>query len=385
LPIKWSETEGVVWKTELPGQSAATPIVSKGRVFLASLEPESKDLLALCVDRKTGKVLWRKTAVAKRGVVPSTRSRGRENTLAACSPVTDGEIVCFTYGTGDMVAYDFEGEELWRRNLADETGKFVINWAYASSPLFWGDKIYAEVLHRGDSFVFAIDPRTGKNAWKIQRPNEANAESQEAYTTPVPFNNDGRWELLILGADCLTSHDFATGEEYWRWCGMNPNGRGNFRTVSNTLVGEGGMVFVTSPQHNPMHGLRILGDEIEQVWIHRGPTPDSTTPVLYKGLLYAVDGRRGRMVCLEPDNGEVVWMQELETPSFIRASPTAADGKLYVIDAEGTVVVIEAGRTYRELARFEFNSYPSRSTIVVDDNQLLIRTAEHLYCIGGGR
>jgi outer membrane protein assembly factor BamB len=381
LPTEWSTTENVAWKTELPGQSAATPVVWGERVFLSSIDDYEGKLLALCLERGSGELLWDR--MIGQGRVPSERSRGRENSFAACSPVTDGERVCFLYGTGELVAFDFEGEQLWKRTLLGAGQRFRIQWGYASSPLLWDGLLYVQVLQRdAESYLLAIDPATGKDVWKHLRPDEARAESQEAYTTPIPFDNAGRTEILVLGGDCVSGHDPKSGEELWRWCGMNPAGRPNFRQVSTTVAGENGLLFVTSPQHNPMHGLRVKGDSVEEVWTFAKPSPDSTTPLYYRGLLYAVDGRRQAIVCLRPESGELVWQGELETPSFIRASPTGADGKVYVMDAEGNVVVLKAGEKFEVLARIAMDSYPSRSTIVVDDGQLLIRTADTLYCIG---
>jgi len=380
LPVEWSATDGVAWRTDLPGQSAATPIVVAGRVFLTALVPEGEVLLALCLDRATGEVLWEREA--GKGRTPSPRSWGRENTLAACSAVSDGELVCFLFGSGDLMACDLEGELLWKRNLAQEYGELVVLWGYASSPLLYEGTLYVQVLHRAESYLLGIDPRTGENRWRYVRPNQAKAESQEAYTTPMPFDNKGRQEILVLGADCLTSHDPATGQEYWRWCGLNPRDQGNMRAVSNTVVGEDGFVFVTSPQHNPMHGLRVDGDRVEEVWSFDRPTPDACTPLYYRDRLYALDGHNQRMVCLMPETGELVWQAELDTPTFLRTSPTGADGKIYVMDAEGCVLVLAAADEFQLLGRVELGSYPSRSSIVVDDGQLLIRTAEHLYCIG---
>lgn len=383
LPTTWGEGENVVWSTELPGQSAATPVVAGGRVFLTALGEVDEALVALCIDRASGEVLWDR--VVGKGRAPSGRSRGRENTMAACSPVADDERAIFPFGTGDLVAFDHEGEELWARNLVQDYGEFVINWGYASSPLLFEGTLYVQVLHGGESYFMGIDPATGENRWRHVRPEQANRESKEAYTSPIPFDNGGRTEILVLGADCLTGHDPKTGVELWRWCGNNPRNRPNFRTVSNPVATGDGRVVVTSPQHNPMHGLQVSGTKVEEVWTFERPTPDSSTPLSYRGRLYAVDGRNQRMVCLRPETGELVWQAELDTETFLRSSPTGADGKVYVVGAEGTVLVIEAGDEFRLLGRVAMGSYPSRSSVVVDGGQLLIRTAAALHCIGSPR
>lgn len=380
LPAELDLEHATVWKTALRGQGAGTPIEVGGRVFLPAFEAGTQKLWAVALDRESGAILWEKECGT--GREPSPRSRGRENTLAAGSPATDGERVFFLFGSGDLWAFDLGGEPQWHRDLAEEYGPFVINWGYAASPLAHGGALYVPILHRGKSFVLSLDPASGETNWAHERPNEANAESQEAYTTPIPFQNGERAEILVLGADCLTSHDPATGKELWRWCGLNPQNRPNYRTVSTVVAGDDGMLYVTSPQHGPMHALRVEGDEVEKMWEHTRPTPDSTTPLYYRERLFAVDGRNSRMVCLDPWTGEAIWTAELETSTFLRASPTGSDGKIWVVDAEGMVVVVAAADEYNELSRTSFASYPTRSTLVPSRGQLLVRTAEALHCIG---
>jgi outer membrane protein assembly factor BamB len=379
LPVQWSTSENLAWTTELPGQSAATPIVWGDRIFLSSFDDAGGGTRALCLDRGTGAVVWSHAVAA--GNRPSSRSRGRENTHAACSPVTDGERVFFLYGTGDLVGFDFAGEQLWKRSVSGD-GKIAIQWGYASSPLLWEGRLYVQVLQSGESFLLAIDPETGKDLWRHVRETEARAESREAYTTPVPFVNGERKEVLVLGGDCLTAHDAATGEELWRWCELNPTDAPNFRAISNTVVGKDGMVYVTMPRHNPLFALRVQGDDVEVAWSLRRPTGDTATPLIYDGLLYTLNGRQQELGAVRPETGELVWSGALETPSFIRASPTGADGKVYVIDAEGNVVVVKAGEEFEVLGRVAMDSYPCRATIVADEGQLLIRTGAALYCVG---
>ena len=380
LPDKWGPEENVLWRCPLPGQSASTPAVIGDMIFLSSLDDETEELLAMSVDLSTGEVLW-EHSVGK-GKRPSERSRGRENSMAACSPVADSERVIFTYGNGDLVAFDLFGEQLWQRNFIEELGPLVINWGYASSPLLFDGTLYLQVLHRGDSYFFGIDPETGTDEFRVQRKNTANAESQEAYTTPVPFQNGERWEILVLGADCLTAHDPGTGQELWRWCGMNPRNRPNFRQVSNPLICDNGIIIVTSPQGNPMRGLQVNGTEIKELWTLDRMTPDVTVPTIHDGLVYAVDGRKGWLTCLRPESGEVLWQEDLQLHTFVRASPTMAAGKLYIADAEGTVAVVKAGEQFQVVGRAEFDRYPTRSSIVVVGDRLLLRTADTLFCIG---
>ncbi|MCB1126306.1 MAG: PQQ-binding-like beta-propeller repeat protein, partial [Verrucomicrobiae bacterium] len=141
LPDAWSKTENVAWAAPLPGSSAATPIIHGDHVFLASTDEAHDTLLALALDRQTGRELWRR-------VVGEGMSRDRMSNYAACSPVTDGTRVIFLYGNGKTVAYDFAGKELWARDLCAEYGEFAFNWTYAASPLLDGGRLIYQVLQR---------------------------------------------------------------------------------------------------------------------------------------------------------------------------------------------------------------------------------------------
>ena len=384
LPVQWSKKENVVWVTDLPGPGAATPAVSGERVFVSSLDTRKADLVALCLDRGTGEVLWSKVVAEGEGRTPSPLGRGTENTMAAPSPVTDGETVCFLYGSGDLAAFDFDGNELWRRDLVEESGKLEIQYGYASSPLLFEGRLFVQVLHRAESYLLAIDPRTGADLWQHMRETKAKNESREAYTTPIPFRNGERWEVLVLGGDCLTGHDPGTGEERWRWAKLNPRRKKNLAAISTAVAGDDGLIVVTTPRNGPLHGLRVRDTKVEELWELKRPTPSNTTPLLYRDRLYAIDGRNSRMVCLDPERGKVVWQEDVDMPGTVFASPTAGDGKIYVVDNAATVAVLAAGDEHRELGRSRLDASLTRSSLVIDGGQLLIRTADRLYCISEG-
>ncbi len=381
LPTTWSKTENIAWVTSLPGPSAATPSVTGDHLFLTACAEDGLTLMALALDRATGRILWQRP----NGPGRDSRQRGYENTFAECSPVADAEldVACFLFGNGRLAGYNFKGDELWARDLIEEFGAFQNDWGYASSPLLYDGRIYVQVLRSGESYILAVEPKTGETIWRHVREDDARSESEQAYTSPVPFLNGERKEILILGADCLTAHDPATGKEYWRWSGLNPRKARNYRCITNTLVGNDGFIYVTEPQNNALHALQVKGDDVTEVWTLDRPTPDVMTPLLYKDRLYVSDGRRRRkMVCLNPTTGEHIWESDLDTHTFIRASATAGDGKIYLIDAEGFVTILEAGDEYKVVSTIEMDSYPCRSNIVIDNNQLLIRTSDSLYCIG---
>ena len=191
LPATWSKTENVAWSTPMPGATASTPIIWGDRVFTTSVN-KSKDLLAMCLDAGSGKVLWSDKTGKDRRVA------GSNHNMSSPSPVTDGKSVFFLFGTGDMVAYDFKGKRLWSRDIEKDYGPFILKWGYGSSPLLHKDKVYVQVLqnkkpgeygvkgHTGkvvDSYLLALDVATGKTLWKHVRPTDAKGESTESYST----------------------------------------------------------------------------------------------------------------------------------------------------------------------------------------------------------
>ena len=207
LPAEWSQTANIKWAADLPGPSAATPVVSGDRVYISSTRPESDALLALCFDRQTGRQLWQHQ-------VASVIRRDTRSTFAAPSPVTDGEIVVFFYGNGPMVAFNPDGEEQWKRNIEEDYGQFAFQWTFSSTPLLYAGKLYLQVLQRdvpargygladreNESYLLALDPKTGRELWRQVRPSDAYAESREAFTSPIPYEYQGArkysWSVVI--------------------------------------------------------------------------------------------------------------------------------------------------------------------------------------------
>jgi outer membrane protein assembly factor BamB len=396
LPSTWSATEGIKWSTPLPGVSGATPAVWGDSVFVSSAD-SNKNLNLLCISRKDGKVRWQKQ------LAMGNIDKGKGN-MASPSPVTDGKTVYALYGTGDLVALDFEGNILWQRNLGADYGRFAIMWLYGSSPLLFDGKLYIQVLQRSpappdypgmagaagdrESYLAALDPATGKTLWKHVRPSDARLESQESYASPVPhIGADGKAQLLLVGGDCITGHDPATGAELWRGYGINRKG-GEWMRVVPSAVSAGGLAIACGPKKEPLLAFRtdLKGDISEKgvLWsFDEKKTPDVCTPAFYNGKLFALDGDSQTLTCLDPKTGEKKWQGNLGERGVIRSSPTAADGKIYVINEKGTVFVCSAGDEFKVLSTIPMGGPEgTRSSIVVSDGQLFIRTTEALHCIG---
>lgn len=392
LPTKWSDTENVLWKADLPGPSAATPIIVGDRIYVSSTQAGSKALLALCLSARNGKILWQKQVSTANGEPPS-------NTMASCSPVADGKRACFLYGNGDVAAFDLGGNLLWSRHLGEEYGRFSLKYGYSSSPLLYKDKLYIQVLRASrpyswsgegqwptDSFLLALDTATGKTIWKKERKTDANAESKDAYTTPVLFKGPKGMEIVIVGGDYVTGSDPETGDELWR-IGYDPRRNGIWRLIPSAVPGDG-LVYATVPRgRNPLFAVPAgRSGEIpwtDIAWEFAPDTPDVCVPLLYQGRLYVLSdaGRDKKVVCLDPKTGKPQWEVPLENAVY-RASPTGADGKIYCLSEPGDVTVLAAGGQPQLLEHFSMGEGPVQASMAAAGGRLYVRTSKRLWCIG---
>lgn len=388
--------ESIKWKAGLPGASGATPAVWDDTVFVSSPDP-SNNLNLICLNRADGKVKWQKVVGTGNVVV------GKGN-MASPSPITDGKTVFILTGTGNLAAYDFSGQEKWKRDLGKDYGKFAIMWTYGSSPLLYGGKLYVQVLQRtpapdnypglegsgGDraSYLLALDPANGKTLWQHVRPTDARMESMESYATPVPHESEGKTQLLLVGGNCLTGHDPATGKELWRGYGLNRK-NGEWMRIVATPVSAGPLAIACGPKQEPAIAFRtnLSGDVSETgvAWsFDEKQTPDVCTPAYYNGKLFLLNGDKRTLTCIDPKTGKKDWQGNLGYREDLRSSPTVADGKIYTISENGKVVICDAdGANFKIISTYQFeDANPTRSSIAISNSQLFIRTGNALYCVG---
>lgn len=403
LPDDFAKDKHVKWAVDLPGPAAATPIVLGDKLFLSSTDLKSQKLLAMCVDRKTGKVLWQQEAGS--GYQPGgagTPIQLQDNSnYASPSPVTDGQRVVFFYGNGDLIAYGLDGKRLWGRNLQRDHGDFSYQWTYSASPTLYAGKLYVQILQRdepvhdvgkegNESFLLALDPATGETIWKHIRPSDANKESLESFATPIPYEHDGRKELLIAGGDYLTGHDPETGRELWRWGTWNPEHREEWwRLVPSPVVGEG-VALVCAPKRAPVYAVQVPvspNDQPKLLWTsesNKAIASDVPTPAFAHGSFYILNDQRPvGLSRVDPKTGKAIWTTEMPGKFLYRSSPTVADGKVYCMNYHGDVTVVDAqsGKLLHTAAMGEEDDDYTPSTIVAADSDLFIRTQTKLYRI----
>ncbi|MFO1498875.1 MAG: PQQ-binding-like beta-propeller repeat protein [Verrucomicrobiota bacterium] len=396
LPTTFSKTEHVVWTAPMPGPAAATPIISGDNVFISSVDQQKKTLLALCLDRHTGKVRWRHEGAS--GISKDDRSN-----FASASPTTDGKLVFFFYGNGDLVAYDLTGTNVWSRNIQKDYGQFAFLWTFSTSPTLFDGKLFIQVLQRNvavngrgrtdgpnDSYLLALDPRTGRELWKQIRPADARQESFESFNTPIPFSHGGRAEIVCVGGDCITGHDPATGRELWRWGTWNPTKITHWRMVTSPVAG-GAVVLACAPKGSPIYAVKAGSsgtlDDSALAWVSkdREVSSDVSTPAFYQDHFYVLNSDRRTLSCLEPATGRVLWTGILESRAKFECSPTVADDKIYMINHRGEVFVAQVGPEFKLLHSTPMGDESDstvRSSVAIADGHLYIRTGSQLYCVG---
>ncbi|MBI4873371.1 MAG: PQQ-binding-like beta-propeller repeat protein [Acidobacteria bacterium] len=396
LPVSWSPTENVLWRTATPSWSAATPIVWEDRIFLTSAEEGSARLkidpgagrgatqagrdkvFLLAANRKDGAILWQRQ-------IDSENLLWRKQNSASPSPITDGKLVWIMTGNGKLSCFTVSGQEVWRRDIQAEYGRFGLNHGYASTPLLHGDRLYVQVIHgfktKDPSYVFAVDKATGKTLWKVVRATDAVQESLDNYSTPQIAAVQGKPQLVISGADCVTGHDLAAGKELWRIRGFNPSGNPFNRTIASSLV-IGEHVFTPSTRGRPFVAFRAggAGDITgkNEIWTNNlgADVPTATTDGKY---LYMLKDN-GSLSAVEALTGKVMYEgQRLELGTY-SASPLLAEGKIYCISEGGTTTVVKAGPAFEILGTSKLDSLTLASPVAVG-NQIFIRTGDYLYCL----
>ncbi len=406
LPSQFSSEENVKWKTELPGASACTPIIRDNHVFVSSVKitDEAKgkgQLLAMCFERKSGKLLWSRDAGS--GYRPGEgdgfdyQLDSRSN-YASPSPVTDGKRVIFFFGNGDLVCFGINGVESWRRNIQEDYGDFCFQWTFSASPTLHFGNLYLPILQRDEqthgrgengaqSFILCLNPETGETIWKHVRPSKAKKESLESFGTIIPYQN----QLILAGGDVLTGHDPKSGKEIWRWGTWNPNHKEQWwRLVPSPVIGKG-VALVCAPKKAPVFAINLglqgsHSGKSGLAWDTKTQpvlTSDVPTPLFYDESFFILSDLRKTLSRVDPKDGQILWSCELPGKYKWRSSPTAGDGKIYSMNHNGEVIVISAkdgniihlakmGATYDD---------NTRSSVAIAGNELFIRTNKVLYCI----
>ncbi|HWD18499.1 MAG TPA: PQQ-binding-like beta-propeller repeat protein [Verrucomicrobiae bacterium] len=380
-PITWNETNHVQWKTAIPGEGDATPIVWGDRVFiLTAVGPEGavvstapKDpyqFTVICVDRQSGKVLWKKVAHEE---VPH-EGRQENNTFASASPIADGKHLFAFFGSRGLYAYDFDGNLAWQKDLGRMKTK--MGFGEGASPALAGDTLVIDWDDEsGHSFITALDKKSGQELWRTPR------DEATGWSTPLIVDFQGAKQVVVNASKAVRSYDLATGREIWSCTGQTAN-------AIPSPVALGDVVYLTSGFRGAaLEAVRLgkTGDLTGTdaiVWSHPKGTPYIPSPLLVGDRLYELKGTDAILSCFDAKTGAAHFEQErLEGLHAAYASPVAAGGNIYVLGREGVCVVLKDSPKLEVVSVNKLAEDHTDASMALAGDQAFIRTRHSLYCL----
>jgi hypothetical protein len=374
-PVEWSEGKNVKWKVEIPGKGSATPVIWGDTIFVLTAVPADggerakQRFTVLAIGRKDGKMLWQRVV---REEVPHEGTHAT-NTWASASALTDGELVYAFFGSRGLYALDMKGNVKWEKDLGDMTIK--LGFGEAASPALHGDRLVVNWDHEGQSFIVALDKRTGKELWRTPR------DEKTSWATPLVVDVGGRAQVITSATGRVRSYDLATGELLWHATGMTAN-------AIPTPVHADGLVFLTSGfRGNALLAVRLAearGDITNSpaiVWRYDRDTPYVPSPLLSGDQLYFLKSNSGVLSSFEAKTGKKLYgEQRLEGVPNVYASPLGVAGRIYVAGRDGGVAVVKQGPEFKLLATNQLDDGFDASPVAVD-NELYLRGRRLLYRI----
>ena len=397
-PLTWSDTSNIKWKTPIAGRGFSTPVLWGDRIFLTTAVPTGKPLPpapapadterrrrgaggdtapqpehkfeVLCLDRKTGKLLWQRTAKVAEPHEGYHRVYG---SFASNSPTTDGKYVYVSFGSRGIYAYDFSGKQIWAKDLGVQM-KMRLGFGEGTAPLLVDDRLIVVFDHEADSFIVALDKKTGKELWRMAR------DERSSWSTPLAVEHNGGKQIIVTATNKVRSYDPKNGKVLWECGGLGAN-------VIPAPVYQNGHVYAMSGYRDPRLMAIKLGKEGDLTgsdavaWNHTRGLAYTTSPVLYDNKLYVVTDN-GMISAFNATTGEPYYAQvRLPKPYNFKASPVGANGRLYLATEEGDVVVIKMGNRFEVLATNTLEDQVFIATPIIAQGEIFLRSKDMLFCI----
>ncbi len=398
-PLKWNDTDNVRWKTAIPGKGNSSPVIWGDKIFLTTAiptgllaktdaaaapsaqegrrgrsfgdtgpQPEQK-FDVLCLDRKTGKVLWQKTAKV---ATPHEGFHGTYGSFASNSPVTDGKRLYAFFGSRGVYAYDLDGNLLWAKDF----GLMRIKMAFGegTAPVLHGDRLILNFDHEGGSFLVMLDAATGKEIWKVDR------DEITSWAAPLVVEYKGKKQIVTAATKKVRSYDFATGALVWECSGLGSN-------VIPQPVIQDDLVLVMSGHRDPKLMAIRLGREGDLtgtdaiVWSQTRGNSYTPSPVLDDNKLYVLTDN-GFVSCYNARTGEPYYQQTRLPKAYnFKSSPIGANGKLYLASENDDVIVLRMSEKFEVLATNTIPDSVFIATPAIAGGEIFLRSQSHLYCI----
>tara|TARA_R110002096_G_scaffold205718_3_gene391696 strand:- start:650 stop:2029 length:1380 start_codon:yes stop_codon:yes gene_type:complete len=392
-PTTWSEDKNIRWKVELPGLGSSTPVIWNDRIYLTTAietEEEGKassrasggrgrerevpltkvyDFRVLALDRKDGSVIWSKSV---NKVVPHERGH-RTSSQASASPVTDGQYIYAHFGSRGIHCLDLNGKIKWSKDFGQM--RTCNGFGEGSSPALLDDKVVVVWDHEGDSFICALNKRSGRQLWRTAR-SEATS-----WGTPVIAKIGRRTQVIVAATRASRGYDLKNGSEIWSCTGMTKN------VICTPVVQDDVAWLMSGLRGSMLQAVKLSGakgdisDSKNLLWSHTRQTSYVPSPLLYDGRLWFLRVGHGVLSCLDAKSGEVFYEgQRLAGLKTIYSSPVAAAGRVYLTSREGRTMVIKASDKFEELATNRLDDTFDASAIILG-KEIYLRGRRSLYCI----
>jgi len=399
-PTSWSDTNNIKWKADIPGRGFSTPVIWGDRIFLTTAVPTGKPAPAaanpapadaanqrrgpggeavpqpeqkfevLCLDRKTGKLLWQRTAKI---AIPHEGYHRAYGSFASNSPATDGKYVYAFFGSRGLYCYDFNGKLIWQKDFAVQM-KIKLAFGEGTAPLLMNDRLIITFDHEAGSFIVALDKKNGKELWRVSR------DEVTSWSTPFLIEHEGRKQVVVTATKKVRSYDPDNGKLLWEAAGLGSN-------VIPAPVYQNGVVYVMSGHRDPKLMAIKLGKEGDLtgsdavLWSHTRGLSYTTSPVLHDNRLYYVTDN-GMLSALNATTGEPYYSQTRLPKTYnLKASPVGANGKLYLATEDGDVVIVKMGDQLEVLATNTLTDQVFIATPVIAGGELFLRGQNALFCI----
>lgn len=391
-PVEFGENQNLKWKISIPGKGHATPIVWEDKIIVQTAVPTNKkvngaikdqdegqrrmsgsqtdkvhEFRVILVNRQSGAIIWDKT-VTEELPQESTHELG---SWASNSPCTDGERIYAYFGSRGLFCLDFEGNIIWQKDFGQM--EKVMSFGEGSSPYLYKDKIFIQWDHQGDSFIAALNKKTGEEAWKVAR------DEISSWATPLAVEVNGKTQVITSATNKIRSYDFETGEIIWTSTGMTRN------VIPNPVYADGILYAMSGFRGSMLQAIdlsKAKGDITGTdaiLWTYEQDTPYTPSPLLMNGKLYFFRVNRADLTCLDAKTGEVVYAKEkLEGINDLFSSPSGVDNRIYVV-SENICLVVSAGDKPEILSLNTLDDDFHASPVIVGDD-LILRGFNSLYC-----
>jgi len=401
VPVEWSVSQNIAWRTELPGLGVSSPVVWGNRVFityqigagtlragihptfvregnpveagetpLGGARPKGPDekirFVVAALSATDGSRIWEHSMDAT-GKLPDVHDK---RNLATSSPVTDGERVYAWFSNGQLAAVDTNGKPLWTRHLGQEYSTFDLDWGHASSPALYRDRLLLMCYMGKTAFLLALDKRTGKELWKVERSGDS-----KSYSTPLVIEGPQGAEVVINSSESMEAFDPLTGKSLWRYA--EPA-----RFAVPMPVHSDGMLYVSRGYRSGPYWAMKLGErgdvaKTKLQWHVETGAPYTSSIIYHDGLIFMAT-EMGIVTCVDAKTGERVWRERLG--GIYSASPVYADGKIYLASEDGVTLVLRASRKPEVVAKNKLDVRVIASPAVAN-GRIFLRGDRHLVAV----